>query len=451
MLLDSTRQVRQRLVDLDLATRQSALGALLEQERRGECAPRTPRDVANMHCHTFFSYNGYGHSPTSLAWLAHQEGWRALGTVDFDVLDAVPETLNACDRVSVRAAAGLETRTYVPEFAEWEINSPGEPGVCYHVGLGFVSEQSPPDATAVLRQMREGAERRNRQMVARINAHLDSVVVDYDRDVIPMTPSGNATERHILVAYDILARRLYPERTRLVSFWAGKLGVSEGTVDATLGDEPEPNNLIRARLMKRGGVGYQQPDAGTFPPIDDVIRAIAACGAIPVWAWLDGASEGEQHLDEMLTAMIAKGVAAINIIPERNWHFGDETVRATKVRELEAVIQLAHDLDLPILVGTEMNKAGQPLLDDFEAAPLRPHVADFVRGADWAYGHTLMQRVMSRGYQSEWAKRWLPSRSERNAFYSALGAAAAPGTESVERLGAMSAEQSPDRLLAGLA
>jgi len=449
-LSDKAIQARARLSDPDIAVRQSALEDLLACERRSEViSPR--RDVVNMHCHTFFSYNGYGHSPTSLAWLAHEEGWRSLGTVDFDVLDAVSETLGACERLAVRAAAGLETRTYVSEMADWEINSPGEPGICYHVGIGFVDQQASPEATAVLRGMRQGAERRNREMVARINAHLETVSVDYDRDVIPLTPSGNATERHILVAYDGAARRVYPERQALVSFWAEKLGVPEASVDEALGDEPEPNNLIRAKLMKRGGVGYQQPDAGTFPPIDDVIGAIVACGAIPVWAWLDGESEGERHLDEVLDLMIAKGVAAINIIPERNWNYSDEAVRAAKVGELEAVISLARERDLPILVGTEMNKMGQPLLDNFDAAPLRPHVADFVWGADWVYGHTVLQRALRRGYQSEWAKRWLPRRSERNAFYAAVGATVEPGPGSVERVRALSTEERPEAILGGLA
>ncbi len=37
------------------------------------CSPPSGADaVANMHCHTFFSFNAYGHSPTSLAWLGRQ-------------------------------------------------------------------------------------------------------------------------------------------------------------------------------------------------------------------------------------------------------------------------------------------------------------------------------------------------------------------------------------------
>jgi hypothetical protein len=37
-------------------------------------------------------------------------------------------------------------------------------------------------------------------MISRLNVFLDPVMVDYDRDVLPLTPSGNATERHLLVA-----------------------------------------------------------------------------------------------------------------------------------------------------------------------------------------------------------------------------------------------------------
>ena len=42
--------------------------------------------------------------------------------------------------------------------------------------------------------------------------------------------------------------------------------------------------------------------------------------------------------------------------------------------------------DLPIFVGTEMNKAGQPFVDDFHAPELTPYVEDFLAGARWVYG-----------------------------------------------------------------
>ncbi|MFH1085616.1 MAG: hypothetical protein V1772_07625, partial [Chloroflexota bacterium] len=124
-----------QLHDPDPLARAAALAALAADWRAGRVACAPERAVVNLHAHTVYSYNAYGHSPTSLAWLAREGGWRALATVDFDVLDGVDETLAACDAVAVRGAAGIETRVCVPEFAAWETNSPGEPGVMYHIGM----------------------------------------------------------------------------------------------------------------------------------------------------------------------------------------------------------------------------------------------------------------------------------------------------------------------------
>ncbi len=190
-----------QLNDFNLATRTNALAQLVALADRGEAPCEPVRDVVNLHCHTFFSFNAYGHSPTSLAWLAKKRGFAAVGIVDFDVLDAVDEFLVACDLADVRGSAGIETRVFIPEFATREINSPGEPGVYYHMGIGFTSGNVPSEAAPTLASMRARAERRNREMVARVNAHLAPVVIDYERDVLPLTPAGNATERHMLLAY----------------------------------------------------------------------------------------------------------------------------------------------------------------------------------------------------------------------------------------------------------
>ncbi|MBC7235118.1 MAG: hypothetical protein H5T69_04700 [Chloroflexi bacterium] len=440
-------EARERLKDLDPRVRSRALGELIAACEAGEITCRPERPVVNMHCHTIFSYNGYGHSPTSLAWLAREEGWHAVGSVDFDVLDGVDEMLAACDRVGVRGAAGLETRVFLPEYSQWEFNSPGEPGVLYYVGAGFVSSKPTPDAVPVLVDMRERAAARNRDMVARINAYLAPVSIDYERDVLPLTPSGNATERHILVAYDAAARRRYPERAALLRFWAEKLGTSPEAVDAFLGEEPFPHDAIRAKLMKRGGVGYAQPGPETFPPLEEVNRAILACGALPSYAFLDGMNEGEAHLEELLTFLLGKGMVALTVIPDRNWNLANPAERAAKVQRLHQALALAHDLALPVIVGTEMNKPGQRILDDFEAEPLRPYRETFLAGADLLYGHTLLQRASGLGYGSAWAQKYLPDRRWRNAFYTAVGRAAAPGLEAVRRV-ATWLPADPDGLLA---
>jgi hypothetical protein len=123
-----------------------------------------------MHCHTIFSYNGYGHSPASLAWLARQAGWHAW-----------PPSISTCWTgwkrpcgPAIVPGCGLlrpGNAGLCAEYASREINSPGEPGVLYFVGLGFTWRSCRPGA-AVLADMRRRAAERNRDVVARVNAYL---------------------------------------------------------------------------------------------------------------------------------------------------------------------------------------------------------------------------------------------------------------------------------------
>lgn len=437
-------QVETELDSFDRAARDRALRTLLNAF---PAAPR-PSAVANMHCHTFYSFNAYGYSPTRLAWLARQRGYALLGIVDFDVLDAVSEFLDACDLLGVRGSAGIETRTYIPEFASYEINSPGEPGVCYHMGIGFTTSTAPPTAARELLDLRGQAAQRNRSLVARVNAYLAPVTIDYDRDVLPLTPAGNATERHIVLAYLQAAAR---QTDDLVDFWTARLDLPRATVESLLHDSPAMQNMVRSRLMKKGGPGYVQPDAGAFPPVDRINALTVACGALPCAAWLDGVSDGEQRYAELLDMMVGQGVVALNIVPDRNWNIADPEQAALKQRKLYEVVALAQAMDLPLNVGTEMNSFGQKLVDDFDAPALAPVRAAFLDGAYFVYGHTALGRGLGLGYQSAWAKSELPTRRERNAFFAAVGRALPPGPARLNKLARLSPEMSARELLAALA
>ncbi|MEN6478100.1 MAG: hypothetical protein ABFD20_00490, partial [Anaerolineales bacterium] len=355
--------LEQQLDSFDRAVRRAALAELHARELSGELAVAPPQPVFNLHAHTFFSYNGAGYSPSHLAWRAHSQGWWALGTVDFDVLDAVDETYAAGDLLGLRASAGLETRVYVPELAAAEVNSPGEPGVLYLVGVGFPGSAAPAPAAPVLADMRARAQARNREMIARLNAYLSPVTVDLDQDVAPLTPAGNVTERHILVAYDAAARRHFPGRGELVAFWAERLGMAPSAVDAMLSDEPYPHDAMRNKLMKRGSVGYAQPGPDTFPLLRTVAPALSACGAVPTYAYLDGTSAAESRLDELLALLLAQGIGGLTVIPDRNWNLRDAADKALKLANLRQAMDLAEQLDLPVVAGTEMNKPGQRELD----------------------------------------------------------------------------------------
>ena len=384
-----------------------------------------------MHCHTFFSFNAYGYSPAAIAWLALRRGFKLVGIVDFDVLDAVDEFLDACEFLGVRGSAGIETRVFIPEFADKEINSPGEPGICYHMGIGFVSSQVPPEVTDVLAGLRQRAGQRNLGVMTRVNDYLDPVRLDYDLDVLPLTPGGNPTERHMVLAYVRKAERTVSDPA---AFWADRLDMAPDAVAGLMADTAKFQNQIRAKLMKRGGVGYVQPNPDNFPTVADFHRLILACGALPCAAWLDGTSAGEQQSESLFELLMAQGVAALNIVPDRNWNIADPETRRLKVENLQHVVRLAEALALPLNIGTEMNAFGQKLVDDFDAAELQPMKQAFLDGAAFIYGHTVLQRALGLGYQSDWAQEHLPVRRDRNDFFTQVGKRVSPDAASRQRL-----------------
>jgi hypothetical protein len=139
-----TESLEQQLDSFDPRLRQEALAALWRQVEAGQITPAKPGTDLNLHAHTFFSYNAYGYSPSKYAWLARKAGLRVAGIVDFDVLDALEEFLEAGRLVGLKTCVSLESRVFVPEFATRVINSPGEPGIAYHMGVGFTSAVQHP-------------------------------------------------------------------------------------------------------------------------------------------------------------------------------------------------------------------------------------------------------------------------------------------------------------------
>lgn len=440
-----SRDVLERqLNDFDPAKRQEALESLIGLVKQGAIEWPEPGRAVNLHYHTFHSFNGYGYSPACVAWKARCSGLAAAGTVDFDVLDAVDEFLGACRLLGLRGCAGIETRVYLPEFASREINSPGEPGITYHMGVGFASARSAD--TVMLAELKRIASSRNRSMMERINAFLDPVTLDYERDVLTLTPSGNATERHLAMAYGIKARQVLSDEAAVLAFWSSKLGVTPEQVQKTLPDEPVFQGLIRSKLMKAGGVGYVRPEGPDFPSLDAVNQFVIHAGAIPAVAWLDGCSEGEQAIDELLDVMMQAGAAALNIIPDRNWNLKDADTRKRKVAELHKIVRIAQERDLPILVGTEMNAYGQRFVDDFGVPEMEPLVEPALEGAHILFAHTALQSHAGMGYLSPWAQSRFTSARAKNAFFAQLGRVLEPSAAG--GLAAVTPDSPPELVLA---
>lgn len=103
------------LGSFDAAVRRAALERLYEAEK--DTLPAAGAHL-NCHAHTFYSYNAYGYSPSRFAWLAKQRGLAAGGIVDFDVLDGLDEFLAAASLLKLKGCVSVESRVFVPEFAD---------------------------------------------------------------------------------------------------------------------------------------------------------------------------------------------------------------------------------------------------------------------------------------------------------------------------------------------
>ena len=388
-----------------------------------------PTSWVNAHAHTFYSFNYKGYSPSRFALEAKRAGLEMGGIVDFDVLDGLEEFWQASRLLDLKACVGIESRVFVPEFSDRVINSPGEPGVSYHMGTGFTTTGISTEAQTFLDGMRQTSEQRNRAMVERVNAFLSPLELNYEQDVMPLVPKGNATERHLCLAYARKAASQYPEESDLRNFWSEKLGVAA----EDLKDVPDGRgvtDLIRAKTMKQGGAGYVQPGSGSFPKMAKMNEFVLQCGALPTMTWLDGCSAGEEAIEELLEVARSTGVVVFNIIPDRNYTPG---TKDQKLTNLQKVVEICKDLNMPLLGGTEMNSPGQKFVDDFDSDELKPMHPYFLEGSRILHAHSTLQRLAGMGYLSPWSDDQFASVAAKNEFYARFGEIFSPrGDEALQ-------------------
>ncbi len=434
------KTIEKKLDSFDSSDRKEALNQLKEKIDCGEVSLIEQSAETNLHFHTFYSYNYMGYSPAKLAWLGRKAGLAVAGIVDFDVLDGLEEFLYSAGVFELKATVGMESRVFVPELADKVINSPGEPGVAYNMGIGFTKAKFAADMQKFLNGLKDTAQERNISLIERVNKYLSPVELDYDNDVLGLTPAGNPTERHICLAYARKAKSVFADEKTLVEFWSVKLGT-----DASKFEMPEGSGLInalRSKTMKQGGIGYIAPNAGSFPTMDQFNRFVIEAGALPVLTWLDGMSDGESDIEKLFDVNIASGAAVVNIIPDRNFKAGVDDKKLANLRE---IISYAKAKEMPIVVGTEMNSPGQRFIDDFKSKELAEFIDIFHSGALIVYGHTALQRYANMGYLSSWAKQEFKTIAEKNRFFEKLGEILQPGQQ--EKLAQLGKNAKADEII----
>ncbi len=338
----------------------------------------------NMHLHSFHSFNYRNWSPSRIILEAYRTGLKHIGIIDFDTLEALEETYHASKSFGIPALCGLETRVFISDLAIKVINSPGEPGIYYINGLAFKDIPQKDSAATIYRKLHSIAQARNRSIVEKLNEFLNPVRIDYEKDVFPLTPSKNPTERHIIRAYIEKAEKVMEGSD--TEFWADIMKIPSEEIKKIKIEKPgDFMEKIRGVLVKSGGPGYIKPEPTTFPAICDFVKMVKETGGIVIGNWLDGTNEGEKNPEKFLELMVSKGIQIMNIIPERNWNILNKQEKAIKVENLEKFISTCKKMNIPVICGTEMNKYGQPFVDNYETPELKKHLPWFEKSVQYLF------------------------------------------------------------------
>ena len=178
---------------------------------------------------------------------------------------------------------------------------------------------------------------------------------------------------------------------------------------------------------------------------------ILACGAIPMYAWLDGTNSGESDAELLLDFFAGTPGFGLNIVPDRNWNLRDPSERALKVRKLNEIVSKARERHIPLSAGTEINNAAQPMVDHFDSPELRPHAEAFLDGGLILWGHSLLLRHGGFGYNSPQAHSAFGGDvAARNAFFREAGARPVPHGSALHNLRAASKAGDPKAVLRAL-
>ncbi|MCD6408110.1 hypothetical protein J7L87_03565 [bacterium] len=371
------------LDDFNREKREDALLEIVKLIKAGKIG-RTleAKGYLNLHIHTFHSFNYKNWSPSRIVFEGWKTGLEFTGTVDFDTLAGLEETLYAGKLLGLKVVGGFETRAYLPELKDKVINSPKEPGIYYLCGKGFKKQpEEGSEEWKFFKEMKEIAQKRNKRVIEKLNEYLGEVSIDYKKDVLPLTPSNNPTERHIVVAYQKKSEKILGEKVD--DFWADIFKMEKGKVEKLRKEKPEDfQELLRKKLIKYGGPGYIKPEPQNFPVFDKVVEMTEKAGGIPIGTWLDGTNPGEENPEELVELLKSKRIRGITIIPERNWNIKEQKEREIKVKNLHKFMEVCRKMEMPVICGTEMNKFGQPFVDNFKTEILSKYLPYFLESAE---------------------------------------------------------------------
>ena len=320
------------LETLNAPTREERLENLKSVLRTAQFPPMVPQYI-NNHIHTTYSFSPY--SPTAAVYAARAEGLCTAGIIDHDSIAGAREFLAAAKLVGMPVTVGMECRVSMDGTAieGKRTNNPDQAGVSY-MTIQSVPHEHIEELNDWFAPYRAARGRRNRKMVENINALLDGIRLDYDRDVLPLTQAadgGGVTERHLMYA---LAKKMVQ-----------KAGKGQPMVDylASIGLTLSPKQQAQMLdvsysfyeydllgILKAAFVPRIYVDAtDECPNVRDVAALCEKMDALLCYAYLGDVTASvtgdkkaqkfeDDYLDDVIACIKGCGIRAVTYMPTRN-------------------------------------------------------------------------------------------------------------------------------------
>ena len=320
------------LETLNAPTREERLENLKSVLRTAQFPPMVPQYI-NNHIHTTYSFSPY--SPTAAVYAARAEGLCTAGIIDHDSIAGAREFLSAAKLVGMPVTVGMECRVSMNGTAieGKRTNNPDQAGVSY-MTIQSVPHEHIEELNDWFAPYRAARSRRNRKMAENINALLDGIRLDYDRDVLPLTQAadgGGVTERHLMYA---LAKKMVQKAGKgqpMVDYLA--------SIGLTLSQKQQAQMLDVSYsfceydllgILKAAFVPRIYVDAtDECPNVRDVAALCEKMDALLCYAYLGDVTASvtgdkkaqkfeDDYLDDVIACIKGCGIRAVTYMPTRN-------------------------------------------------------------------------------------------------------------------------------------
>ena len=334
--------------------------------------------VVNTHVHFPPNFSAFTTVADAVA-AASADGAGALGISNFFDQQVYARFAEQAADAGIVPLYGLEFITVDADLAAsgTRVNDPANPGRMYLCGKGIAPfKAKSPAAARIAAEIREGNDRRARQMVSRLADWFAACGLEtgLTADVIARGVAASAEvpvewvslqERHVAQAFQRALATLPPEaRASVLERAYG------GPSNVDLDDAVALQGELRSRLIKVGTPGFVAEVELSFA---DAYRYVLEMDGIPTYPTLaDGVRPicpFEDPAERLAAQLAERGIHAAELIPIRNTSAC-----------VDAYVKAFTDAGIVVMGGTEHNTLDRIPI---EVACVDGPVSDFARNAFW--------------------------------------------------------------------